>query len=141
MAGAAKDSAGSGTAMPLLFAPAALTKDGLHPSRPGWGDSKYGRMIAALLVTFTIDLRARYHDAPPTAGDPLPCLPLYTQVSPHTQEEHCFAALLEGGRSDIAGFQQLAPSDGTEGFRFTQFDTALEWDDGRGCSRDERVSK
>ena len=126
--------------MPLLFAPAALTSDGLHPSRQG-GRVPYGRMIAALLVTFTIDLRARYHDAPPTAGDPLPCLPLYTQVSPHTQEEHCFAALLEDGSGNIAGFQQLAPSDGTEGFRFTQFDTALEWDDGRGCSRDMRVSK
>ena len=48
--------------------------------------------------------------------------------------------ILAGIPSSFAGFQQLAPSDGTEVFRFTQFDTALEWDDGRGCSRDKTVS-
>ena len=120
-----------------LFAPSSITWDGLHPSRGG----EYTRLIAALLVSFTIDLKTLYRDAPPAAGDPLPCLPLYKQVRQHSQEEHCFAATDdEAYKGYHSGFLQLAPADGTAGFRFTQFDTALQWDDGRGCSSVKQVS-
>ena len=123
-----------------LFAPASITRDGLHP----WG-GEYTRLIAALLVSFTIDLQTLYRDAPPVAGDPLPCLPLYKQVRLHSQAEYCFAAIDDKdymkGQQSKSGFLQLTPAGGTEGFRFTQFDTALEWDDGRGCLNDRKVGK
>ena len=64
----------------------------------------------------------------------------------HSQEEHYFAATDdEAYKGYHSGFMQLAPADGTAGFRFTQFDTALQWDDGRSwlleCQEGNQVSR
>ena len=108
-------------AVSRLFSPQKLTRDGLHPSGTG-----LSRLITALLVSFLMDLRARYHAAPLIMGESLPCLPFSEGLSLRSHEERCYAASAPrtANREQLSknweARRPLAPAVGTVGFRFAQ---------------------